>query len=423
MTRTAPEGGATPGPTPDVIPPGTADPWAGVVERAVRGDGFSLAFQPIVDLEHAAVVGYEALSRFEGVAGLPPSTPPQWFARARALGVLPELEARVLSKALDARDRLPPNTFLAVNLSSEAFASDLVRRVLRSPRGLHRMVVEVAQPALLADAAAREADGDIGDIGGIGDIEEAMEGIRAAGAYLAVDDVSASYDSLSSILRLRPDFVKLDRSLIADLAQDEAKLALVEMFGQFASRADAWLLAEGVETVDELSALSRLGVPLAQGYLLGRPAPDWTPLPVELRELLVRAQNVAAARLTVSRFVEPWPYLEHGREAEGAWLVGAATAEGSTPAMTVLPVLDEFRRPVGIYALSTAGPVRPVTVLKRTTPVADAARRAITRPLTRRFDPLVCIDDLGDYVGVVRLERLIEALTGALEDPGSREVA
>src|SRR5690606_2874736 len=157
---------------------------------------------------------------------------------------------------------------------------------------------------------------------------------------------------------------------------------------------------------------------------LGRPAPDWTPLPVEIRELLVRASNVAAARLSVSRFVEPWPYLEHGREAEGAALLSAAVQDASapaTPAMTAVPVLDEFRRPVGLYALDAPGPLRPVTVVKRSTPVADAARRAITRPLSRRFDPLVCIDDIGDYAGVVRLERLVEALTGTLDAGDGRQ--
>ncbi len=407
-----------PGPSPR----GPVDPWARAIDRALRGDGFSLAFQPIVDLHHAAIVGYEALSRFDGSAeGVPASPPPAWFARARALGVLPELEARVLTRALDARDRLPPNTFLTVNLSTEAFASDLVQRVLFSPRGLHRIVVEIPDHAALERGRHSARSGrEMGSVE-VARVVEVAEAIRKRGAYLALDDVKPGYASLAHVLQLRPDFVKLDRSLVAGMATDEAKLALVEMFGQFAGRIDAWVLAEGVETVAELTSLTRLGVPLAQGYLLGRPSAEWAPLPVEIRELLVRAANLAAARLTVQRFVEPWPYLEHGREMEGAWLLDVA-AEG-TPAMALLPVLDEFRRPVGLFNTRDRGPLRPVTVVKRSTAVGDAARRAVGRPPSRRFDPLVCIDDVGDYVGVVRLERLIEALTGALEEPDLRAAA
>ena len=157
MTET-PDGGISPGgrPAEGATPQGADDPWARAIDRALRGEGFALAFQPIVDLQHAAVVGYEALSRFDGApAGVPNASPPEWFGRARTLGVLPELEARVLSRALDARDRLPPNTFLTVNVSPEAFSSDLVRRVLFSPRGLHRVVVEITGAPAVPRAPGR----------------------------------------------------------------------------------------------------------------------------------------------------------------------------------------------------------------------------------------------------------------------------
>jgi hypothetical protein len=300
---------------------------------------------------------------------------------------------------LDARDRLPPNTFLTVNVSPFAIGSDPVSRVLLSPRGLHRVVVEITE-----EAAVEDYD----------ELAEAVVGLRARGAYLAVDDAGAGYASLSHILALRPDFVKLDRALVTGLAGDEAKLALVEMFGQFAGRIDAWVLAEGVETVNDLTALSRLGVPLAQGFLLGRPGPDWAPLPVELRELLSRATDAAHARQTVQRFVEPWPFVEQGREVEGIRLAQEAL-QVDLPSYVALPVLDEFMRPVGLFPVTHPGPIRPVMVVRPGTPLADAARRAITRPIARRFDPLVVIDEGGDYVGVVRLERVIEALTGDAE--------
>jgi len=381
------------------------DRWGRALERVLRGDGLALAFQPIVDVQHAAVVGYEALSRFDGSAeGIPPTAPPAWFAAAKRLGVLEELEARVLSRALDARDRLPPNTFLTVNVSPLVVDSAAVSRVLLSPRGLHRVVVEITEEAMVEDYAS---------------LARAVASLRSRGAYLAVDDAGAGYASLSHVLALRPDFVKLDQSLVSGLAEDEAKLALVEMFGQFAGRIDSWLLAEGVETASELAALSRMGVPLAQGYLMGRPGPDWAPLPEEIRQLLLRAVDAGRSALTVERFVEPWPFLEQGLEVAGLELAQAALSGSfggaQVPSFVVLPVLDGYRRPVGLFPVAESGPVRPPMVLKRETRLADAARRAITRPLSRRFDPLVVVDDLGDYLGVVRLERVIESLSGQVE--------
>ena len=385
-------------------PGASGDPWVAALDRVLRGQGFALAFQPIVDLKHGSVVGYESLSRFAPAEGIGELPPPTWFEAARRLDVSAELEARVVAAALDARDRLPPNTFLTINLSPWVVDTPAVRRVLEGPRGLHRVVLEITENAAVDDYEL---------------LAEAFASLRGRGAYLAVDDAGAGYASLSHILRLRPDFVKLDRELVTGVDHDEAKLALVEMFGHFAGRVDAWLLAEGVENVHELAAVTRLGVPLAQGYVLGRPASGWAVLPSEVRQQLIRAAAVAEERHTVEPFVEPWPFLEEGRELEGLQLVREALEPGSQM-LSVLPVLDRYRRPVSIYSVSAAAPARTIAQVKATTRVTDAARRAMTRPYQRRFDPMACVDDAGTYLGVVRVERLIEALTSALDghEPG-----
>ena len=77
------------------------------------------------------------------------------------------------------------------------------------------------------------------------------------------------------MLAIRPDLVKLDRSLADGVDRDPAKAAVVEMLGALAGRLDAWLLAEGIEREAELETLVGLGVPLAQGYLLARPTDEF----------------------------------------------------------------------------------------------------------------------------------------------------
>ena len=90
---------------------------------------------------------------------------------------------------------------------------------------------------------------------------------------LSVDDAGSGYASLRHVIALHPHYLKLDRSWISGLDQDETRQALVAGIVAFCQHTDTEMIAEGVETESELAALRRLDVRLAQGYLLGRPAP------------------------------------------------------------------------------------------------------------------------------------------------------
>ena len=93
---------------------------------------------------------------------------------------------------------------------------------------------------------------------------------------LAVDDAGSGYAGLRQLVRLRPDLIKLDRSLVTGVHADPTKSALIESFVRFGSSIDAAVCAEGVEEVDDLRALAELDVTFAQGYAVGRPATGWT---------------------------------------------------------------------------------------------------------------------------------------------------
>ena len=90
---------------------------------------------------------------------------------------------------------------------------------------------------------------------------------------LAVDDAGAGFASLRHILELRPAFVKLDRSLISGLEADDVRQAMIVALRHFARATGCLLVAEGIETDAELTALRALDIQLGQGYLLGRPLP------------------------------------------------------------------------------------------------------------------------------------------------------
>jgi EAL domain-containing protein (putative c-di-GMP-specific phosphodiesterase class I) len=336
-------------------------------------------FQPIVDLQRGVVCGYEALTRF---AGDVPASPVAWFTAAALYGHASRLEAIALRAILAARRDLPPNCFLSLNASPQALGSDEVAGVLLDAGDLKGVVVEVTEQTPVEDY-----DG----------LRARLDGLRAAGASVAVDDTGAGYASLSHILALEPRFVKLDRSLVTDVDLDPRKEAAVAAIGAFAGRLDAWLVAEGVERPGELERLQALGVPLVQGYLLAKPAPVFGGLaPAAVRGLRAVARRDQGARL--GALVETAPTVAVGTQAQ----------EGRV-AVTV----DEHGRPEEILAREPQGRrwLRggALRVLAQEPP-SEVAARAMARPEHERFLPVACCDERGRLVGIVRMERLVEAL-------------
>jgi EAL domain-containing protein (putative c-di-GMP-specific phosphodiesterase class I) len=120
-------------------------------------------------------------------------------------------------------------------------------------------------------------------------LKRQVKALRRLGFGFAVDDAGAGYASFALIAALRPTVIKIDRDIVARIARDDAKQALVEAFVSFGRRIGARLLAEGIEKRADLEALRRLGVELGQGYLLGRPANE----PLQPRRLDVFGGAIA----------------------------------------------------------------------------------------------------------------------------------
>lgn len=227
-----------------------ADKEARILAVLERG-GPRIALQPIVHTEDRHVRGFEALSRFPGNGW----TPQQWFAEARMLGRGVELEASAITCALATLPRLPPEATLAVNASADALLSDTVLKALTGEHA-GRLVVELTEHARIEDY----------DL-----LTDSLTALRASGARIAVDDAGSGWAGLEHILRLQPEVLKLDRALITGVDDHTGRQAMLEAMVGFANRMGAVLVAEGVETQAELACLRSLGVPYAQGYLLGSP--------------------------------------------------------------------------------------------------------------------------------------------------------
>jgi EAL domain-containing protein (putative c-di-GMP-specific phosphodiesterase class I)/ActR/RegA family two-component response regulator len=222
------------------------------IERAVAGEGWHLVFQPIVDLATREVVGIEALARFTD----PPGPPQVWFAEAAEVGLGVELELAAADAALRAVRRIPPNAYLAINVSHRTLLSPTLLETLRPHAD--RIVLELTEHQRIDDYEQ---------------LATALDRLRSLGARVAIDDAGAGFASLRHILNIRPDIMKLDVDLTRGIDVDPARRALSVALISFAEEMGMAIVAEGVETDEELRTLQELGVRLGQGYHLGRPAP------------------------------------------------------------------------------------------------------------------------------------------------------
>jgi diguanylate cyclase (GGDEF)-like protein len=217
-------------------------------------DGVVPVFQPLVSLATGQVAGYEALARFPHP---PARRPDEWFAVAQRVGLGPALEARALRAATEARGR-PAGTFLTFNLSASALMSD--EAIAALPIDLSDIVIEITENERVGDDDA---------------LAIRLEPLRKRGARIAVDDAGAGYSGLQQVMRIQPDIIKLDRSLVANVDSDPAKAALIDSFVRFARRTGSTVCAEGIETPEELKVLADLDVTYGQGFGLARPAAPW----------------------------------------------------------------------------------------------------------------------------------------------------
>lgn len=224
------------------------------VEAAIAGNAVTPVFQPILKLGTLKTCGYEALSRF---AIEPVRAPNRWFADAAAVGLQPQLEMHAIRCAIERACGLPRTAYLSVNASPDTLLSEDFGEVVSGLDG-DRLVVEVTEHAAVEDYEP---------------LQRAIGELRRHGVRLAIDDAGAGFSSLKHIVRLVPEFIKLDLFLIREVNDDPVKRAIVAGMVGVAAQIGARLIAEGVETAEELRVLTDLGVDSAQGFYLGRPGP------------------------------------------------------------------------------------------------------------------------------------------------------
>ena len=218
--------------------------------------GLSMVHQPVVDLTSGAVAMVEALARF--TEGPIARSPEEWFSDAHSVGLGTELEMLAVTKALEGLSALPEAFSVTVNVGpSVVVAPPFVDAMTRLAEPW-RVVIELTESMAVED---------------YGDVASVLRELREQGIRLAVDDAGTGYAGFAHILKLAPDFIKLDRELVTGIDLDPVRRAMATALVSFAADSGAEIVAEGIETEDEAEEIWRLGIRFGQGYHLGRPRP------------------------------------------------------------------------------------------------------------------------------------------------------
>ncbi|CAM4259035.1 EAL domain-containing protein (putative c-di-GMP-specific phosphodiesterase class I) [Paenibacillus endophyticus] len=220
-------------------------------------------YQPIVSLQkQGKIFGYESLTRTVDRSWF--AGPMDLFLFAEKEGLTYTLDRLAREKAIDGCISLAPDQKLFINVMAQimedpSFSPGQTLSLLEQHKlSPHHVVFEITERNSIAD---------------FGTVKKALEHYRSQGYQIAIDDVGAGYSSLQSIVELRPDYLKVDRSIVQNIHLDEMKEHILYTLIQLALKMDISVIAEGIELEEELAKVREMGVQYAQGYLLGRPAP------------------------------------------------------------------------------------------------------------------------------------------------------
>jgi diguanylate cyclase (GGDEF)-like protein/PAS domain S-box-containing protein len=233
------------------------------LRRALENDEFEVHYQPVFDLRDRSITGFEALLRWFPPGGAP-IPPGEFIATAEDSGLIVPIGELVMREALrQARGWQVPGRSLtiAVNVSANQLSrANFVER-------LRQTIEETGIDPTLVELEVTE--GVI--VEGAGEAREAIDLIASLGVGIAIDDFGTGYSGLAYLKRLPIDTVKIDQSFVRDLTVDPDDAAIVTAIVAMARSLGVDVIAEGVETDEQVAALLRLGCHRAQGYLLARP--------------------------------------------------------------------------------------------------------------------------------------------------------
>lgn len=232
------------------------------LRQALERQEIYVHYQPIVSLASGEMVGAEALMRWQH-GQLGNISPAAFIPIAEDNGLIVDLSNALLKQALEDAKQLPASFYISANLSVRQLQHPSLEATIRdllqnSATNAERLVLEVTESSLMANP-----DANI----------ETLERLSKLGLRLAMDDFGTGYASLNYLKRLPVDILKIDRSFVKGLPDDDDDATLVTTIMSLGLSLGLNIVAEGVETKDQEAFLKHYGCQQVQGYLYSKPVP------------------------------------------------------------------------------------------------------------------------------------------------------
>ena len=235
------------------------------MRKGIAEQEFSLVYQPQVDAGNGSLLGFEALVRWHRQETGETIYPDRFIPLAEDCGLILPLGRQILQMALaqlrcwlDAGRQVKR---MAVNLSSKQILDPLLMETVFSLLKEYQLAASLLELEITESAAMGQEK----------DVIEILSDFRRRGVVLALDDFGTGYSSLSYLRLLPIHVVKIDRSFVADVSTSRDNAAIVKATVAMAKGLDLEVVAEGVETAEEVDVLRTCGVDRMQGYLFSRP--------------------------------------------------------------------------------------------------------------------------------------------------------
>ncbi len=390
------------------------DEFSGII----REKNFLIEYQPIISLATGMVLGWEALTR--GPKGSNFRSPQVIFNYAAEVNMLYPVEKVCRHLAIKNLGTISSEQkiFLNINpltINDPSFVGGETLGFIKDA-GLNQrnIIFEITEQA---------------DLRNLPHFKRTLEYYRSQGYLVAIDDAGAGFSSLQAIAQIRPDYIKMDISLVHGVENDPVKRALLETFVTFAEKIGSFIIAEGIETENELRALVNMGIHYGQGYYLCRPVfPKALPgaeLCLEIAKLSSRSKQLAWRHsMPVGDVVEECLVVSPNTQ-----ILRVKKMLESNPVYSGVVVIEDSR-PIGLVMkqslygqLSTQYGValysnRPVKIIMDNTPlmvdcatpVETVSQVAMSREKARIYDHIIVTKN-GSYDGIISVQNLISSLT------------
>lgn len=219
-------------------------------------------YEPIVEVESRTVFGYEALAR--GREGSRFHSPLALFGEAEEHELVFELDGICRESGLTGAKDFPAGTKLFLNIRPTT---------IHDPNFQADRLIETLKASQLTPSDVVFEISEQESIASYGAFREMRDFYRGLGFQFALDDTGAGYAGLEELIEVEPDYIKIDRAMVSGVDTDPARESVLEALLTVADKMGAQVIGEGLDTLEELEVLGRLGIRFGQGWLFGRPTP------------------------------------------------------------------------------------------------------------------------------------------------------